>query len=255
MSFHSRWMSRNLWRRAAQGAVLALGAPFGWLGIRLLQGETVSGELSSSPLLYMYLCVPTLLVFTGFGAVIGLHEDRLESANRRLEELSFTDPLTGLKNLRYFRLRLEEEYASARREHAPIAIAILDLDHFKRVNDELGHQTGDDLLEACGCAILEASRRGETAARVGGEEFGILLPGNDGASGVRVAERVRESIASIAVSSKDGVAQITASVGVASSAELGCLEADELYGAADAALYQAKRNGRDRVVLAGGVRT
>lgn len=255
MSFLTRLVSRNHWRRGVQGGVLALGAPLGWLGIRLLEGETVSGELSSSPLLYMYLLVPTLLVFTGFGVVIGFHEDRLESANRRLEELSFTDPLTGLKNLRYFRLRLEEEYASAQREHAPIAIAIIDLDHFKRVNDELGHQTGDDLLEACGRAILEASRRGETAARVGGEEFGILLPSNDGESAMRVAERVRESIASIAVSSKDGVARVTASVGVASSAELGWLEVDELYGAADAALYQAKRDGRDRVVLAGGVQT
>lgn len=230
--------------------VLALGAPLGWLGIRLLSGETIAGELTSSPLLYAYLLSSTVLVFTGFGVVIGLHEDRLESANRSLEELTFTDALTGLKNLRYFRLRLEEEHASALREHTPIALAIIDLDHFKRVNDELGHQTGDDLLEACGRAILEASRKGETAARVGGEEFGILLPGNDGEGAVMVAERVRETIASVAVRSSKGVAQVTASVGVASSSELGWIESDELYGAADAALYEAKRRGRDRTVVA-----
>lgn len=232
--------------------VLALGAPLGWLGIRLLSGETIAGELTSSPLLYTYLLFSTLLVFTGFGIVIGLHEGRLESANRSLEELSFTDALTGLKNLRYFRLRLEEEHSSALRERTPIAVAIIDLDHFKRVNDELGHQTGDDLLEACGRAILEGSRRGETAARVGGEEFGILLPGNDGEGAVMVAERVRESIASVAVRSSKGIAQVTASVGVASSSELGWIESDDLYGAADAALYEAKRKGRDRTVMAGG---
>lgn len=240
----------RLQSRIAQGLVLALGAPAGWLAIRLLSGGSLKGELESSLLLYVYLLVPTAIAFSGFGALIGMHEDCLEDANRRLEELSLTDPLTGLKNVRYFRLRLEEEHAAAKRKGAPLAIAVIDLDRFKEVNDLHGHQAGDDLLAACAGAILSVVRKGETAARVGGEEFALLLPGNDGEAASQAGERVRRAIGRTAISTAGGTARVTASVGVASSAEMGPMGPQQLYGAADTALYRAKREGRNRVALA-----
>ena len=237
--------------RAAQGVILALGAPGGWLSIRLITGSSIKTELESSLVLYAYLLVPTTIAFAGFGAVIGIHEDRLEEANRKLEELSLTDPLTGLKNLRYFQLRLEEERAAAERKATPLAIAIIDLDRFKRVNDLHGHQVGDDVLIACAQAILSAARRGETAARIGGEEFALLLPGDDGEAASRVGERVRRAIERVATPTASGEpVRVTASVGVASSAGLGSIEPRLLHFAADTALYRAKREGRNRVTLA-----
>ena len=242
-------MRSILWRRAVQGAVLALGAPAGWLVLRLLSGEKLVSELSSNTSLYLYLLIPTMIAFSGFGVLIGLHEDKLEIANQMLEELALTDSLTGLKNVRYFHLRLEEEHALALREQTPLAIAVIDLDHFKRVNDRFGHRTGDDLLRACGRAILSVVRKGETAARVGGEEFALLLPGSDGSLAAQVGERVRSAIAATTLPTKNGEVRITTSVGVATTAELGVLDPQLLYQAADAALYRAKRNGRDRVVV------
>lgn len=236
--------------RTAQGLILALGAPGGWLVIRLIAGGSLQSELETSLLLYTYLLIPTSLAFGGFGAVIGIHEDRLEDANKRLEDLSLTDALTGLKNVRYFRLRLEEEHAAAIREGAPLAIAVIDLDRFKDVNDQHGHQVGDDLLAACAEVILSMARKGETAARVGGEEFALLLPGDDGESASRAGERVREAIRRASIRTVGSDASVTASVGVASTAELGPIDPRILYWAADTALYRAKRQGRDRVALA-----
>lgn len=236
--------------RTLQGLILAIGAPVGWLVIRLLLGGSLKGELESSLLLYIYLLVPAAIAFGGFGAVIGMHEDRLEETNSRLEELSLTDPLTGLKNIRYFQLRLEEEHAAAIRNNTSLAIAIIDLDRFKGINDRHGHQVGDDLLAACAEAILSVARKGETAARVGGEEFALLLPGDDGEAASLAGERVRKAIGRAAIITAHGPARVLASVGVASTTEIGQVEPRLLYSAADKALYRAKREGRNRVALA-----
>ncbi|MGI8774503.1 MAG: GGDEF domain-containing protein [Actinomycetota bacterium] len=239
-------------RRSLQGIFLAMGAPLGWLSLRMLDGHTLSGELTARPSLYLYLLLPTAIVFSAFGAVLGLHEERLRRANLRLNDDALTDELTTMKNLRYFRARLDEEYAVSQREQSWLALLMIDLDHFKQVNDRYGHPEGDRLLRAVGVAISSVVRHGETAARVGGEEFALLLPGASGEEAVAAAERVRSAVAAVQLHLSHGLLiTITVSVGCASTSDLGDIEPAELYRAADEALYEAKRLGRDRGARAG----
>jgi diguanylate cyclase (GGDEF)-like protein len=239
-----------VWRRIFEGLVLATGAPLGWLAIRALQGHSPVEEIVRSPGLYVYLTVPTMLAFALFGFVIGLHEARLEEAKAGLEKTSVTDELTDLRNLRYFRARLFEEDALARRTGSVYALVIFDLDHFKRVNDKFGHLTGDKVLIAVARALGSVSRQADTAARVGGEEFALLLPQTDCAEAATLAERVRAEIGKQTINTGQTSVSVTASAGVASSQDLIGSSPDALYAAADDALYRAKRAGRNRVVVA-----
>ncbi|MGI8708958.1 MAG: GGDEF domain-containing protein [Actinomycetota bacterium] len=232
-----------------QGALLGLGAPLGWLAIRALAGYGLIEELTHDPGLYVYLLVPTVLSFASFGVVLGIQEDRLRQLNARLSDDALTDELTGLKNPRYFRARLDEEHAASQRSGAPLALLMIDLDRFKRVNDRYGHPEGDRLLKRVAGALASVARQGETAARVGGEEFALLLPGAAGEDAYAAAERVRAAVAAVQLHpSYGGLITITVSVGCASTGALGPLSPRELYAAADEALYEAKKRGRDRSV-------
>ncbi|HUH13390.1 MAG TPA: GGDEF domain-containing protein [Longimicrobiales bacterium] len=237
--------------RALQGMALAVGAPLGWLLIQRARGVPMGAELSAHPGLYLYMLLGTLLVFGAFGLLLGEREARLLRSARELEELAVTDSLTGLRNARYFHARLEEADAERERAGEPLALAVLDLDHFKRINDEHGHPVGDEVLAAVARAIADVTREGETEARVGGEEFALLLPGSTGEAAREVADRVRAAIAAVEIPvGGAGPLRVTASAGVASTAELGDVDPRELYRAADEALYRAKELGRDRTVVA-----
>jgi diguanylate cyclase (GGDEF)-like protein len=161
-------------------------------------------------------------------------------------QLARTDELTGLPNRRAFGERLSGEVARARRAGSPLGLAILDLDGFKGVNDRHGHATGDRVLCAVADALRVTVREGELLARVGGEEFGWILPGADLPAGVAAAERARAAVAAVRV---PGVEPSTISVGV--SVLAGEEEASDLQRAADDALYRAKEGGRDRVAAGG----
>ena len=161
-----------------------------------------------------------------------------------IQHLAATDALTGLANRTTFQLTLGQELARARRGGAPVSLVMLDIDHFKALNDSHGHLAGDDVLRGVAGALDECCRAFDTPSRYGGEEFAVVLPQTDGAEALEVAERLRSSIAGAEV--EHGV---TVSVGVATF-PLDGDDADELVKAADDALYASKRAGRDRVSAA-----
>jgi diguanylate cyclase (GGDEF)-like protein len=159
------------------------------------------------------------------------------------------DALTGLLNRRGFIERAEIELARARRERSRLAIATFDLDHFKAINDDYGHEVGDRVLARAARAFAAEMREVDVLARMGGEEFVALLPGEGAAEAAMVADRVRERLAAL---SDPDLPTVTVSAGVASLSPPGDL--DELLRAADGALYEAKSSGRDRTAAAGAGR-
>ena len=237
----------RVWVRAAQGAALALGAPLGWLGLRVLGGASPLDDIAAHPLLYTYLLVATTAAFALFGTLLGAREDALYALNTALAERSVTDSLTGLKNHQYFFARLGEELSRHRREDKPLSLVVMDLDHFKQVNDTHGHPAGDRVLAAVADAGRDVLRREDTLARLGGEEFGFLLPGLDLDAAMEVAERVQQAIESVRVPLDSGAAlRVKVSIGVASAVQAST-DAAELYARVDAALYDAKVRGRDQI--------
>jgi two-component system, cell cycle response regulator len=159
------------------------------------------------------------------------------------EEAAFTDHLTGLPNRRRFERQLEREVARTRRYGRPFCLLMLDIDHFKRVNDTHGHEAGDDVLRRLANTLQAGTRGIDMAARIGGEEFAVLLTETDFEHGMEVAERLRASVKEAAI---PGVGHITVSVGLAEF-NGSTPDARALFAAADSALYEAKRAGRDRV--------
>lgn len=182
----------------------------------------------------------------------------LEQANRALEqsraqqaELATHDPLTGLFNRRELDRFLQEELARMGRYGQSVAFIILDLDHFKRVNDTWGHPAGDQVLTALACLLEQDVRPNDRLIRYGGEEFALIAPMLPPEQGLALAERIRQQIAAAAFSvlRPDGVPQrvaLTVSLGVA-CAPAHARDPEGLLAAADAALYEAKRRGRNRV--------
>lgn len=176
----------------------------------------------------------------------------LEQVNAQLERLSVTDPLTQLYNRRYFDKTLQAELLSAQATALPLSLLMVDLDHFKQLNDGYGHAFGDECLRAVAKVLsTHTQRHGELAARYGGEEFVALLPNTNEAAAVRVAERIRLAITDLRLPHGDRPVTLTASIGVACQTGSQCLSTEALFEAADAALYEAKHGGRNRVVVAG----
>jgi len=171
----------------------------------------------------------------------------------RLSTEARIDPLTGLLNRRGFDERLRVELARAERDATPLGVVAFDLDHFKRVNDVHGHETGDRVLSWRGAVLTEHVRGVDLAARIGGEEFAIVLVRSDAAEAAEVADRVRRAIATpdLVARGRFGIAQglaLTISAGVVGTSAP--FDGPRLMEDADRALYAAKRGGRDRVVVA-----
>ncbi len=172
----------------------------------------------------------------------------LQEANRRLAELAWSDELTALYNRRHFEDALAEEWARAHRTRSPIALVMVDIDHFKSLNDTLGHVAGDRALRAVADVIKACARRpGDVAARYGGEEFVVLLPGGRRERVHALAEEIREAVEALALPHPGhALGHITVSVGVAAVSAPESLQAT-LVDAADRALYRAKAAGRNAV--------
>ncbi|SIQ59415.1 GGDEF domain-containing protein [Bosea sp. TND4EK4] len=173
--------------------------------------------------------------------LIGALEDRMA----RLRRQAFSDSLTGLGNRRWLSENAATEIARAKRDRRPLSVIAFDLDHFKRVNDEYGHETGDEVLIAVAEAAKPVLRPYDLLARIGGEEFCAVLPATDQRGAHLIAERLRSEIAAIALASLAGH-RITASFGV-HEAQLQTQRFRDMLRQADQRLYEAKRAGRNRV--------
>lgn len=160
---------------------------------------------------------------------------------REVQKLADTDALTGIANRRTFQQALEKELSRAGRTGEPVTLLLLDVDHFKRFNDTHGHQAGDEVLREVGKTLKESSREFDLPARYGGEEFAVILPECSSRESIKVAGRLRELIGHI-----DTVEKVTASAGVATF-PTHASDLDSLIRAADEALYESKKQGRDRI--------
>ena len=189
------------------------------------------------------------VVKSGVAAIQRAHAiESTRADNHRLEALAQTDPLTQLVNRRALTVRLLTEMERVRRYNAPLALLLIDLDHFKLVNDTYGHLAGDDVLFGVATLLQRAVRAVDTVARYGGEEFVIVLPETGKQGALAFAERVREKLAShrFAISGSDEI-HITASIGVATYPSAGLESVEDLFRASDSALYRAKGSGRNLV--------
>jgi diguanylate cyclase (GGDEF)-like protein len=183
------------------------------------------------------------------GTVVALRDvTELEQLRAELAHQAARDGLTGLHNRRSFERHLETAVAEASTTGAPLSVVLLDLDHFKAVNDTYGHAVGDRVLTAVAHALVDAAADGETVARIGGEEFVLLLPGLTAAEAGARADDLRVRCARVTVPARDDVVRVTISAGAAQLAAGGT--SDTVLGAADAAMYAAKAAGRDRVEVA-----
>ena len=171
-------------------------------------------------------------------------QERLRRTCVELEEKASMDGLTGLMNRHTFDARIVESFVLAQREGSTLSLIILDIDDFKRRNDQFGHVAGDTALRLVGEALSECCRKGDIAARVGGEEFALLLPGTEQADAERLGERVLRCVREI----RGTEMPLTVSVGVATMTEM-THSAERLYERADDAMYVAKRQGKDRLVV------
>ena len=179
------------------------------------------------------------------GVLVGALKANVESLIGRLASAAHTDPLTGLSNRRAFQEALELELERARRGDRPVSLLVADLDHFKRVNDLLGHPGGDQVLKRFAGQMTRLTRNIDLPARLGGEEFALVLPEAAKHDALLVAERLRRAVKAAFV---DTTAPLTVSVGVTSFPDDG-ESANDLLLAGDQALYAAKKLGRDRTVL------
>ncbi len=175
-------------------------------------------------------------------------QEELIRQNQLLKRLSTVDDLTGLYNRRHLLRLYEQAVANALRYRYDLSVAMIDIDHFKAINDTHGHSTGDRVLQELAGLLRQSVRKGDVAGRYGGEEFLVVLPHTPRAGAVAFAERFRQAVEACEVRVASGVAvRVTVSVGVASVPETPVTEPWDLLRFADVALYEAKRAGRNRV--------
>ena len=208
------------------------------------------------PLIYL------MVTYLGFTVLLLLRANReywtalvneaaLAEKSRQLEGMARTDGLTGIYNRRYFNRMLALEWKRGFREKRPLTLIMLDIDHFKRINDDFGHLAGDDYLKGiAGILTTSFKRCTDITARYGGEEFVILLPGTPLEDAALLAESLRQEIAAHRLKSGEAFLKATVSLGVASSVPDYLTPAENLMSRADQALYEAKKGGRNQVRLA-----
>ncbi|MFP6850547.1 MAG: histidine kinase N-terminal 7TM domain-containing protein [Pseudomonas sp.] len=228
---------------------LANSARYFEVRIRAIERVTHRGTLVLGKMLYLRDVTQRRLSELKLAEALALSEERLRtitSLHEQLQEQALCDPLTGLYNRRYLDEFFARELALAQRERSPIALALIDLDHFKQLNDEHGHLEGDDVLKGVAQHLLENLRSSDAVFRIGGEEFLLILPRADACEARSRLESICCDLAAHPLPTRGGARYVTLSAGLAMWPEQG-LVLDELLQVADAALYQAKHEGRNRV--------
>ncbi|MCK9904991.1 diguanylate cyclase [Frankia sp. Cpl3] len=224
----------------------------------LLENRVIRGAFTADRLEGILLIAGQLAVSLDNACVYGSLErkvaertEELAAANRRLEQLSVTDPLTGLANRRHLDEILDIEWHRAQRKTAPVALAMIDIDHFKSYNDYLGHTAGDRCLRRVATCLATGTRDTDLAARYGGEEFAVVMPGADTDVASRIAERLLSAVADLAEPHPLAAGgTVTVSIGITSIIPAPEDDVKTLVELADAALYRAKNGGRNRVEAA-----
>jgi diguanylate cyclase (GGDEF)-like protein len=226
-----------VWRNGGKHLLVVVGKPESNIyGLWQKQAIRIGGVMLA---LIAFVAAVTLFLAREIG--------RRARAEDRLEELATTDALTGLRNRRKFDSVLALEWRRAMRQSMPLALLLIDADHFKAFNDTFGHQPGDHALTSIAvCIASSANRAADCAARYGGEEFALLLPGMTAEEACKVAEVIRRKVEQL----QEGPARVTISAGVASLTPLVTMPASVLVEAADKALYAAKAAGRNCTVIA-----
>jgi diguanylate cyclase (GGDEF)-like protein len=181
-------------------------------------------------------------------AAIVVDELELHRRNIDLQRLAETDPLTGAANRRRFFTRAAKEVARSQRYGPPLSVLMIDIDHFKKINDTYGHDIGDKALVATVERLTSSLRPEATLGRLGGEEFAVLLPEADGPAAAAAGERLREAVSRIEIEEDGKVIRFTVSIGIC-ALQPG-LTLEDVMNRSDQALYQAKQSGRNRVVVA-----
>jgi len=176
-------------------------------------------------------------------------QDKIDAKRRELESLSVTDDLTGLHSHRAMQQRLRDEFLRAQRYNDPLSLLMIDIDHFKQVNDKLGHLFGDRVLTDLAKVLTKAVRETDFVARYGGEEFLVLLPQTHFAGSLPVAERIWRNVGEAEFTDGKERARLTVSVGVSFFPNKNVASVDELVANSDQALYQAKHEGRNRICI------
>ena len=209
--------------------------------------ERVKGlEMGANDYITKPFYLPELLARISVG-------ERVTRERQEMERQASYDPLTGLHNRRSFEERLPGEFERAKRYHRPLALLMLDVDDFKRVNDTYGHDWGDAVLKEVGRVLRERTRKSDVTARYGGEEFVVILPEIDAEGARQAAEKIHQEIKSVTFSPDSRAPfSVTVSVGVACTASHDYPDGQAAVKDADVALYRAKRSGKDRVECASG---
>ncbi len=222
-----------------------LGFP---LGYPLLMGFTpLPVKVMPVSLQIILMLLPLIWALAHFGRIVAAVVQNTSNRVTKLQSLAATDVLTGLVNRRQFNLQLDAEIARAKRYRSPLSLALFDIDDFKKVNDFYGHPTGDRILQELGQLISANVRESDISARYGGEEFALILPETGQIDAYELLERLRAMIERTVFCLPDNPMTITISVGVA-QLNLDHAQSYELIEKADAALYQAKKQGKNQVV-------
>ncbi|MHB8550951.1 MAG: GGDEF domain-containing response regulator, partial [Acidiferrobacterales bacterium] len=173
----------------------------------------------------------------------------LEESRRALVEQASTDPLTHLRNRRSFYEQGTQQIAAVKRYMGEMSVLLIDIDHFKQVNDRFGHQTGDEVLVKVATLLGGIVRNGDVVARIGGEEFAVLLPETNRLGAAVLAERIRAQAEKAEMTAADARIQVTISIGMATFSAETVDTFDELLAVADRRLYLAKNQGRNRICV------